>query len=121
MNSFINAFFNSDTDAIILCDLNHVIVAMNPAAIEHFQLAGGKELVGKNLLDCHNMKSQEKIKSIVNWFLKDESNNLVHTYYDARHNKEVYMVALRNEEGSLIGYYEKHEPCSRDESSCYDY
>lgn len=32
-----------------------------------------------------------------------------YTSYNEKENKDVYMVALRNEAGELIAYYEKHE------------
>ena len=40
--------------------------------------------------------------------LADESHNIVYTFHNEKQNKDVYMVALRDE-GKLIGYYEKHE------------
>ncbi len=33
----------------------------------------------------------------------------MYTYRNEQENKDVYMVALREEKGNLIGYYEKHE------------
>ena len=38
----------------------------------------------------------------------DESHNIVYTFHNEKQNKDVYMVALRDD-GKLIGYYEKHE------------
>ena len=35
-------------------------------------------------------------------------HNMVYTFHNAKQNKDVYMVALR-EGTKLIGYYEKHE------------
>ena len=34
---------------------------------------------------------------------------IIYTYRNEEENKDVYMVALRDDDGSLIGYYEKHE------------
>ena len=31
-------------------------VDMNPAAIQRYEKRGGKDLLGKSLLDCHNEK-----------------------------------------------------------------
>ena len=36
-------------------------------------------------------------------------------------NKDVYMVALRDEDNCLIGYYEKHEYRNRETGSLYDF
>ena len=38
----------------------------------------------------------------------NEEPNFVYTFHNEKLNKDVYMVALRDE-GKLIGYYEKHE------------
>lgn len=37
-----------------------------------------------------------------------------------KENKDVYMVALRNESGELIAYYEKHEYRNRETMKMYD-
>ena len=52
-------------------------------------------------------------------FASDESHNIVYTFHNEKQNKDVYMVALR-EDGRLIGYYEKHEYRSRETMARYD-
>ena len=34
---------------------------------------------------------------------------VIFNYHNERENKAVYMVALSDDDGTLIGYYEKHE------------
>ena len=92
---------------------------MNPAAIKNYEKRGGAALIGKSLLACHNEESVEKIKQVVDWFLEDESHNILYTFYNEKQNKDVYMVALR-EEGRLIGYYEKHEYRNRETAPRYE-
>ena len=41
------------------------------------------------------------------WFKSDVSHNLVYTYSNEKQNKDVYMVALRDENQNLIGYHNK--------------
>ena len=36
-------------------------------------------------------------------------------------NKDVYMVSLRDEDGKLIGYYEKHEYRDQETMKIYDF
>lgn len=98
-----------DRAPIVICDLTHIIVYMNRAACENYAKYGGEKLLGQSVLDCHNEKSCEIIERVVDWFKKDKNNNLVHTFKNKKLNKDVYMVALRDGEGELIGYYEKHE------------
>lgn len=108
-----------DTAPVVICDTEHIIVYMNPAACEHYRKYGGSALVGKNLLACHNERSGEMIKKILAWFREDTAHNRVHTFFSEKENKDVYMIALRNDAGKLIGYYEKHEYRDRDMTAMY--
>ena len=110
----------ADRAAVVICDLDHTVVYMNPAAMERYQKWGGKELLGKNLLDCHNAKSRELIISVLDWFKKAEENSVVYTSRNEKENKDVYMIALRNGAGELIGYYEKHEYRNRETMQKYN-
>ena len=110
----------ADREAVVLCDLDHTIVYMNPAAKERYGKWGGAALVGKSLLDCHNARSRETILRVVDWFRASPTHNLVYTFYNSKENKDVYMVALRNDEGALIGYYEKQERRNRETMQLYD-
>ncbi len=56
---------------------------------------------------------------VVEWFAADESHNLVYTFHNEKQNKDVYMVALRDN-GKLIGYYEKHEYRNMETMKPYD-
>ena len=110
----------ADRAAVVLCDLAHTIVYMNPAARQRYAKWGGAALVGKNLLDCHNERSRALIRQIVEWFKASADNTLVYTFYNAQENKDVYMVALRADGGELIGYYEKHEYRDRETMKLYE-
>ena len=43
------------------------------------------------------------------WFQESTEHNRVYTFRNEKENKDVYMIALRDDAGNLIGYYEKHE------------
>ena len=75
----------------------------------------------KSLLDCHNEKSREMIHKVIDWFSESKDNNLVYTSYNQKENKDVYMVALRNDDGELIAYYEKHEYRDKESMKMYDF
>lgn len=121
MEELFKSVLEQDRAAIVICDLNHTIIYMNKSAIIKYGKRGGKELVGKNLLDCHNAHSQEMIIKILNWFLEDERNNMIYTYKNEKENKDVYIVALRDEHNKLIGYYEKHEYRNAETADIYDF
>ncbi len=119
LNSVYKSVLEADKAAVVICDLDHVIIYMNPSAISRYEKWGGKALIGKSLLDCHNEKSREMIKKVLEWFEVSKENNIVYTSYNEKENKDVYMVALRNETGELIAYYEKHEYRNRETMKMY--
>jgi len=51
--------------AITVCDSHGVILEMNDKAAETFEDEGGANLVGSNLMDCHNATSQARIKEML--------------------------------------------------------
>lgn len=116
---FFKSVIDMDTSAVVICDLSHKIVYMNPAAAERYSKRGGTKLVGSSLLDCHGKAGNEKIKQVAKWFGKSPENNLVYTFYNEKENKDVYMIALRDGSGKLIGYYEKHEYRTRETMEMY--
>lgn len=118
--SMFQSLADLDPTPLVLCDLDHKIVYMNSAAINSYKKYGGEALLGRCLLNCHNEESKRRIEQILGWFQADPANNRVHTFFSEEENKDVYMVALRDESGNLIGYYEKHEYRSRDLSPFYE-
>ena len=66
-------------------------------------------------------RANEMIRKVVDWFAADKGNNSIHTFYNSRQNKDVYMVALRDDDGELIGYYEKHEYRNKDDTPFYEF
>ena len=118
---YLKSVLEQDRAPVVLCDLEHTIIYMNPAAGERYARQGGMALVGASLLDCHTPKANEMIGRVVNWFQADRTHNLIYTFRNDKENKDVYMVALRDGDGALIGYYEKHEYRDRETMKRYDF
>lgn len=121
MEAFFKSVIEQDRASVVICDLNHTILYMNRAAIKNYGKRGGAALIGKSLLACHNPQSCEMIEKVVAWFLADERNNMIYTFKNEKDNKDVYMVALRDDSGKLIGYYEKHEYRNAETAETYDF
>jgi PAS domain-containing protein len=51
--------------SITVCDAAGVILDLNDRAAETFAKDGGRELVGKNLLDCHPEPSRTKLHGLL--------------------------------------------------------
>ena len=120
MDKFFKSIVDEDKCAVVICDTKHQIIYMNPAAQENYNKYGGKALLGKSIMDRHNEKSFDMIKIFVFFFVVDTEHGIVHTFYNEKQKKDVYMVPLRDDSGLLIGYYEKHEYREPDETSLYD-
>lgn len=109
LTKYFQSIIEQDRCAVVICNLEHEIIYMNPAAVERYKKRGGAKIVGQSLLDCHNEKSCEMINKVIAWFEESTQNNIMYTYHNDKQNKDAYIVALRDEDGTLIGYYEKHE------------
>lgn len=116
---FFKSIIDQDRCAVVICNIEHEIIYMNPAAVQSYEKWGGADLVGKSILNCHNPASGERIREVADWFAADEGHNMIYTFHNEKQNKDVYMVALR-EEGKLIGYYEKHEFRNPETMKFYD-
>ncbi|MEZ3463120.1 MAG: PAS domain-containing protein [Lachnospiraceae bacterium] len=121
LSKYFKSVVDQDRCAVVICDLEHEILYMNPAAAARYARRGGQALVGKNLLDCHSPQSVDGIRKVLAWFSESRENNMIYTSRNEKENKDVYMVALRDDDGKLIGYYEKHEYRDQETAKMYDF
>jgi hypothetical protein len=121
LNLFFKSIIDRDLCPIVVCDTKHTMIYMNPKAISNYDKRGGVSLVGKSLLGCHNPNSAFKISEVLHWFNDSKENNIIHTFYDEKNNKDGYMVALRNNDVKLIGYYENHGYRNKDNQPFYSF
>ncbi|MDE7359879.1 MAG: PAS domain-containing protein [Lachnospiraceae bacterium] len=118
---YFKSIVDQDRCAVVICNLAHEIIYMNPAAVERYAKRGGGAFVGQSLLDCHNAQSVAMIEKVTAWFAQSREHNIIHTFYNEKENKDGYMVALREADGTLIGYYEKHEYRDAEKRALYDF
>ncbi len=116
LNELFKSVIDQDRAAVVICDLDSIIVYMNPSAVARYH----GDLTGKSLKDCHNAKSNEMIDRVLAWFSQSPENDSVYTFHNDKENKDVYMIALRDDRRKLIGYYEKHEYRDRETAKFYD-
>lgn len=121
LSQYFKSIIDEDRRAVVICNPEHEIIYMNPAAVARYAKNGGAALVGQSLLGCHNGRSQEMIRKVVSWFQESRAHNRIYTFHNEKEKEDVYMVALRDEEGRLIGYYEKHENRNAEESGLYQF
>ena len=79
LNAYFKSIIEQDREHVVICDLNHTILYMNPSAIRDYAKYGGASLLGRSLMNCHNPQSVAAIQKVVDWFAADKSHNLIFT------------------------------------------
>ena len=90
-------------------DTEHVIRYMNTAAVAHFD--DGEALLGTSLLDCHNKRSRKVILETLAAMREGEDERLI----SDNEKHRIYMRAVRDAAGKVIGYYERYAPPAGEE------
>ncbi|UCC32360.1 MAG: PAS domain-containing protein, partial [Phycisphaerales bacterium] len=91
-------------DPFVFVDTDHIIRYMNKAAIADFE--EGVALIGRSVLDCHNENSQRQIIEILAAMRAGEDERLI----TDNEKQRIFMRAVRDPNGTLLGYYERYEP-----------
>ena len=50
---------------IIVSDAEGTIIYMNERALRSYEKDGGRDLIGRNVMDCHSENSRQKIREIM--------------------------------------------------------
>jgi DUF438 domain-containing protein len=92
---------------VVFVDCEHIIRYMNKTAKYHYhEERGYRELIGRSLFECHNERSKQMIISAFEK-IKNHSNEIFIGV--TVKNQRIYMNPVRDEEGELIGYFERFE------------
>jgi DUF438 domain-containing protein len=102
--STLSAILDSIDAPVLFADTEHVIRYMNRAAVKHYDEAAS--LIGRSLLDCHNPASQAVIHETLEALRAGEDERLI---TDSEKHR-IYMRAVRDTSGTVIGYYERYAP-----------
>lgn len=116
LEKIFKSILEQDKAPVVICDTRSIVVYMNPASKQRYKA----DLVGKSIKECHPAAANEKIDRVLKWFSDSAEHNIVYTYRNDKENKDVYMVALRDDSGKIIGYYEKHEYRTPETAKLYD-
>jgi len=101
--ALLSQILESLTEPVLVGDTDHKVVYMNEAAAAHY--TGGRTLMGTSLLDCHNEKSQEIMVEVLEALKRGEDERLIFESDE----KRIFMRAIRDDSGVLVGYYERYE------------
>ena len=101
------AILDSIPYKIVYVDTDYIIRFLNKTAKHHYYgMRGYRDLEGKSIFACHNPKSAEKIREAVEG-LKEHKNQI---YLGVSpENESFYINPVRDENGELIGFFERYE------------
>ena len=78
-------WFDEFPGAITITDADGVIIQMNDMAVEDvFKTSGGRELIGKNVLDCHPESARKQI-----WAMLENRQKNVYTI--VKNGKKIFV------------------------------
>jgi len=86
--------------AVTVCDAEGIILEMNDKSAETFEMDGGLNLIGKNLIDCHPEPSKSKLLEM----LKTQTKN-IYTIEKNGKKKMIYQTPWY-ENGKYSGFVE---------------
>ena len=103
--AFLAAILDSLKDPVLVADPSHITRYMNKAAMAYYE--EGASLIGRSLLDCHNAESQQTMIEILTAM---QSTELEEQLITDNEKHRIYMRAVRDADGQVLGYYERYEP-----------
>ena len=94
---------------VCFVDMDHIITYLNKSAIKRYAHRGGEKLIGQSLFNCHNENSKKLTLEYIDKLLNNDDLNEICIGYNEKHKETNYIVAVRDENKKMIGYYERHE------------
>ena len=98
----LSLLLDSWSKPVVFVDTAHHIQYMNAPARRHYSKWGN--VIGESIFDCHNSASRQIIEAAYQELVNGRSEVLI---VDS-HKHRVYMRAVRDEDGSVVGYYERY-------------
>ncbi|MBO4876630.1 MAG: hypothetical protein J5501_01335 [Ruminococcus sp.] len=116
---YVERLIDTKPTPVVICDLDYRIVFMNSCAKQRRKLANGESLVGKSLHSFVDVETLTKIDMVVEWFKESKANNKVFSQHTDT-NTDIYIIAIRDEDGELIGFTDIFEERDPDCGETYD-
>ena len=111
---YVERLIDTKPTPVVICDLEYRIVFMNTCAKQRYKKSNGEDLVGRKLHSFVDLETLTKIDMVVEWFKESKDNNKVFSQH-TESNTDVYIIAIRDLDGELIGFtdiFEEREPDS---------
>jgi DUF438 domain-containing protein len=103
-NELLNALLDSLKHPFVFADTQHVIRYVNKTAADRYE--GTPAQVGRSIFDCHDENSKRIILEVFEYLKNGGDEKMIADDESQR----IFMRAVRDKKGNLIGYYERYEP-----------
>ena len=98
---------------VVFVDRTHTVRYLNKTARTRY---GERVIIGNSLFNCHNESTKPKIEAFLQ--RADEGEDEMFETYNRKTGEREFFVPVRDKEGKVIGYFERHEvPWSPQEPS----
>jgi hypothetical protein len=95
---------DSFQEPVMLMDTQHIIRYLNPASARRYKVR--TTYVDRSIFKCHNENSKKIMLEAFACLEAGEEEKLI--MVDAQYR--IFMRAVRDEDGTLLGYYARFEP-----------
>ena len=90
---------------IVFVDREHIVRFLNKAAKKRY---GNVVKIGNSIFNCHNERAKVKIEEFLARADAGEEGEMFETLNGSTGERE-FFVPVRDNEGKVIGYFERHE------------
>jgi len=116
---YVERLIDTKPTPVVICDLEYRIVFMNTCAKQRYKKSNGEDIVGKKLHAFVDIETLSKIDMVVEWFKESKENNKVFSQH-TESNTDVYIIAIRDLDGELIGFTDIFEERDPDNGETFD-
>ena len=89
---------------IVFVDRTHTVRYLNRTARRRY---GDVVKIGNSLFNCHNERTRPKIEAFL--ARADAGEDEMFETYNTQTGEREFFVPVRGEDGTVIGYFERHE------------
>ena len=118
MTEFFKGIVDLEEGPVVICNLDYRVIYTNPAADTYYMRVS--PLKGRLLSSVMDEEMMSKVVISVEWFKEDRKNNKVFGLHDKTNNMDMYILAIRKENGELIGFYGRREDRNPDSGKEFD-
>ncbi|HOC34317.1 MAG TPA: hypothetical protein PLH98_10090 [Ruminococcus flavefaciens] len=117
--TLLKSYVDTEEFPLVICGMDYRIKYMNILALEQYEKYGGTKLLGRLLTSLMDEEAKSKVDMVIEWFKEDISHNRMLAVRDNREKTDIYMCALRDETGGLIGFCSRHRSRRSDNGTPY--